>query len=392
MKHSSSSITHYIEDYWQASLTPAGGATFGGKRNLVMHFGQIKLPNAIISPNDSYFAGTQFYWDTYFTILGLVDTKRLDLAKGMVDNLCYLYDKFGLVPARNSWTSIGRTQPPFLTRMAFEIYAHTGEEAWLDKVMAYTQREYETVWTSGHRLESTSGLSRYSPKYLRGRLAVFESGWDMSSRFQTGQPILPVDLNCLLYQYENDFLKWAKIKKDKIAQARWRSAKKNREELINKYFWDEKTGFFYDYNQKNGQHTGLKTLAGFYPLWCGAASKEQARQCLEQLKAFEQAGGLTTTEKISKTTKQWDYPNGWAPLQLIVIEGLINYEFNKDAKRLKEKWLLCNQKVFQKTGKLWEKYDVANYDVGRPGRYPTQSGFAWTNGVFIRLNKIKSTQ
>ncbi len=206
MKHSSSSIKHYIEDYWQACLTPAGGATFGGKRNLVMHFGQIKLPNAIISPNDSYFAGTQFYWDTYFTILGLVDSQRLNLAEGMVDNLCYLYDKFGLVPARNSWTSFGRTQPPFLTRMAFDIYEHTGDKlalpkiAWLDKVMAYAQREYETVWTSGRRLESTSGLSRYSPKYLHGSLAVFESGWDMSSRFQKGKPILPVDLNCLLNQ------------------------------------------------------------------------------------------------------------------------------------------------------------------------------------------------
>ncbi len=385
MKHSSS-IAHYIEDYWQACLTPAGG---GGERNLVMHFGRIKLPNAMIASNDSYFAGTQFYWDTYFTVLGLVDTKKFDLAKGMVDNLCYLYDKFGLIPARNSWTSLGRTQPPLLTRMAFETYAHTGEEVWLDKVMTYAQKEYESVWTSGRRLESTSGLSRYSPKYLRDSLAVFESGWDLSSRFQKGQPILPVDLNCLLYQYENDFLKWARIKKDKAAQDRWQKAMNNRQKLINQYFWDEKTGFFYDYDLTNSQRAKLKTLAGFYPLWCKAATKKQARQCLEQLKVFEQVGGLASTEKIIGSTKQWDYPNGWAPLQLIVIEGLRNYGFNTDAERLKEKWLLCNQKVFQETGKLWEKYDVVNCDVGRPGRYPTQSGFAWTNGVFIRLNKIK---
>lgn len=130
-------------------------------------------------------------------------------------------------------------------------------------------------------------------------------------------------------------------------------------------------------------------LYGFGMSWTrkrNKTSKKQAKQCLEQLKAFEQVGGLASTEKIVGSSKQWDYPNGWAPLQLIVIEGLRNYGFTEDARRLKEKWLLCNHKVFQETSKLWEKYDVVNCAVGHPGRYPTQPGFGWTNGVFIRLN------
>lgn len=352
-----------------------------------MRIGRTKLPNAVCSPNGGYFAGTQFYWDTYFTILGLVDSGRFDIARGMVDNLCYLFDKFGHMPARNSWASKGRSQPPFLTRMAFEVYEHGGaDEAWLDNVMAYALKEYENVWMAGQRLDK-SGLSLYRPKFFSGRLDVFESGWDLSSRFSAGKPILPVDLNCLLYQYEKDFLKLAKIKKDKPGQRRWLAVLKQRRERVNKYFWDEKKGFYFDYDLLAGKQAIFKTLAGFYPLWCGVADKNQAKRCLKRLEIFEQVGGMTSTEKITGSNKQWDYPNGWAPLQLIVIEGLRNYGFDKDAKRLTEKWLSCNLQVFRETGRLWEKYDVVNRAIGRSGRYPTQSGFSWTNGVFTRLGK-----
>lgn len=379
-------VLSYIDRTQQKDLVPTHKSASGGMRNLIMRFGYIKLPHTFSAPNDRYFAGTQFYWDSYFTILGLVVTNHTLLARNMVDNLCFLFDKFSLVPARNSWTSLGRSQPPYLTRMAFEIYEHGGaDEQWMDKVMTYAEQEYRKVWTNGQRLETTTGLSRYQPKYLGRFFAVFESGWDLSSRFGASSSIIPVDLNCLLYQYESDFLKWAIHKKDKAKVDFWRTAMGARRKLINHYFWDEKTGFYYDYDIKNKRRTSLKTLAGFYPLWCGASTKAQAGGCLKQLDAFEHSGGLASTEALPPSSKQWDYPNGWAPLQFVVIEGLRHYGFAKDATRLTHKWLECNLKVFKQTGKLWEKYNVVECGVGLPGRYPTQPGFGWTNGVFARL-------
>jgi len=50
-----------------------------------------------------------------------------------------------------------------------------------------------------------------------------------------------------------------------------------------------------------------------------------------------------------------------------------------------KKWLDMNKKVFNKTGKFWEKYDVVKYDVGKSGLYPTQSSFGWTNAIFLKL-------
>lgn len=384
-------IVDYIEAYWDKCLLPPKANVWGSPRNLVMHLGRVKLPHAFAAPNDRYFAGTQFYWDTYFTIIGLVVSGHAKLARDMVDNLCYLFRRFGLIPARNSLTSIGRTQPPFLTRMAYEVYEAGGaDRKWLNKVMKVARKEYERVWMGALRTEGATGLNWYQPKYLKRFLAVYESGWDISSRYKNGhQHVVPVDLNCLLYQYEKDFLQWSKEQGDEEAVRRWKSALAKRRGLINQFFWDESEGFYFDYNRQKFAREDFRSLAGYFPLWCGVASRDQARRCAERLGLFERIGGLAASEKTPLYHRQWDYPNGWAPLIWITYMGLQRYGLSEDAERIADKWLEANLTVFERTGKLWEKYDVEKIKAGKPGRYPTQSGFAWTNGVFLRLLQEK---
>lgn len=387
MKHDYTEVIQYIHDYWNHSLMPAGRSQWSNGRNLFLHLGRVSLPYPAISPNHDYFAGTQYYWDTYFTVIGLVVDGHGLLAKNMVDNLCHLFRRFGLVPARNSWTSIGRTQPPFLTRMAFEVYdSGAADDDWLDKVMETATREYEAVWCGGQRLHRPSGLSRYQPRFMRRLLTTYESGWDVSSRFALGRTtLLPVDLNSLLYQYEVDLEKWCNLRGDKRKVSIWRRRRKQRKKLIDEYFWDKDKGFYFDFDTKTSQRDELVTIAGFFPLWSGAASKAQAETCRRQLKILELAYGIATTEKLPWRHRQWDYPNAWSNLQYVVITGLRNYGFNEDADRLTEKWLGLNEKVFKSSGRLWEKYDVRRGRKGRRGRYQTQAGFAWTNSVFLRL-------
>ena len=380
-------VLRYIETYWQKASFAPGEQVSGGTRNGLMRIGYVKLPHQAVGPNDLYFAGMQFYWDSYFTILGLIDTDHSLAAREMVDDLCYLYDTFGLIPARNSHTSIGRTQPPYLTRMAWEIYeeAKVADERWMGHVMDIAEKEYELVWHSNRRALPELGLNRYRPRYFARKLTVYESGWDQSTRFaHKSKNLVPVDLNAQLYQYEEDLHNWAQVQAPDTA-AIWQERMDKRRAAMTKYLWDEETGFFYDYSLFTHGREKLKTLAGFFPLWCGAATQEQAEACRKHLKDFEHDFGLSATEKIPWHDRQWDYPNGWAPLHYIVITGLRRYGFHEDAYRLTRKWLNLNQEVFSATGKLWEKYDVVNGAVGLPGRYPTQPGFSWTNGVFIRL-------
>jgi alpha,alpha-trehalase len=380
-------VLDYIDAYWDKMLIRPWHSEITNPRNLILHLGLIKLPNPGLAPNHRYFAACQYYWDSYFTILGLVVSGRGELARGIVDNFCYLYDKFGLVPARNAWTSLGRTQPPFLTRMAWEVYeAGAADDAWLDKVMSYAWREYEEVWTKGQRLDPVTGLSQYQPRFLRRLLTVYESGWDVSSRFAHGRTsVIPVDLNCMLYQYESDFIAWCEHRKDSQGVKLWRNRQQARRAAIDKYLWSQELGFYYDYDLKAGQRDELGTLAGYFALWSGVASPEQAAACQQKLVSFEHPYGLANTEALPWHHRQWDYPNGWPPHQFIVYEGMRRYGFGTDARRITEKYLNLNFTLFEQTGELWEKYDVVNGQIGLRGRYPTQPGFGWTNSVFLRL-------
>lgn len=379
-------VTDYIDKKWE-DFTFHASPRWGGFHNLIMMVGWIKLPNQAIAPNDQYFTGTQWYWDSYFTILGLVVCGRIDQAKQMVENLCFLFDRFKLFPARNNWTSIGRTQPPFLTRMAWEVYEAGGaDQVWLEKILGYAKKEYEDVWSQPPRWNEALKINRYWPKYFPERLIGYESGWDISTRFAyEASNVIPVDLNCLLYQYEADFAALAKLQNNSEEEKVWKQRIKERRDSINRLFWDEDTGFYYDYDQAKQESIPFKTLAGFYPLWAGVASEKQAKHCIKQLKVFEHSGGLVSSEKCSSKQRQWDYPNGWPPLQYVTTRGLRRYGFAEKADRITRSWLDLNLELFTKTGKLWEKYDVVNQDIGKDGKYPTQPGFAWTNAVFIRL-------
>lgn len=382
-------VLDYIDKYWDKVAFKPADKIHADWKNRLLRIGTVLLPHMAFAPNHTYFAGMQFYWDTFFTVLGLVDSGQGKMARDMVDNLCVLYKQFGLVPARNTRFSKGRTQPPFLTRMAWEVFeAGAADEAWMTSVLAVAQSEYEKIWHGPGRFVQNVGLSRYHPKHIPRFLTDYESGWDTSSRFSKSPlSVLPVDLAALLYQYEDDLLNWAERTKSKDVTL-WQERLDRRRALITEYFWDEKTGFFYDYDLKTKKLRPLRTLAGFFPLWCGAASQQQADRCIKQLPVFEHEFGLTTTEKIAWKGHQWDYPNGWPPLQYMVIHALRSYGYNDEAARLTRKWLYLNRIVLKQTGQLWEKYDVVQGEIGLRGRvYPTQPGFTWTNAVFLRLLK-----
>lgn len=147
--------------------------------------------------------------------------------------------------------------------------------------------------------------------------------------------------------------------------------------------WNEKEGYFFDYNFETKKISPLITIAGVYPLNVGIASYGQARRVVGLVeRQLQKDWGIVQSVRFVEN-KQWDWPNGWAPLQLRVVEGFLRYGYNHLAKRLITKWLACNVKVFRETGVLWEKYDVVRGRIGEPDRYPTVPGFAWTNAVFM---------
>ncbi len=391
----------------------------------------IALPYTYIVPGGRF--NEQFYWDSYFIMLGLAADNRWDLVEGMIKNYAYLMRKFGFIPTANRTYFLSRSQPPFFSHMVRLLAQHKGD-AVLIEYLPYLLTEYR-FWMKGktklakqeHRafariVEMKNGelLNRYydnktTPRpeslnedtetaehaierdperlYLHLRAAA-ESGWDFSSRWFADPKdiktihtadIIPVDLNCLLYQLESTIAKSYKILKQPLLVSKFQKKADRRAAAINNYCWDETVNFYMDYNFHQAHTTDRISLAGVFPLYAKIASAKQAAAVADIIqKYFLKDGGLITT--LVENSQQWDAPNGWAPLHLIVIEGLRNYGYYTLADDIKHRWIATNMKVYQSQHRLVEKYNVVDGDgIGGGGEYPLQDGFGWTNGVLVAL-------
>ena len=362
----------------------------------------IGLPHPYLVP--AYEEGREFdfnelyYWDSYFMCQGLLASEHKDLVVGIVEDLLSVYKKCGIIPNASRTYLTGRSQPPFLTSLILDAYdAFKVDKNWLAAAIEVAQDEYQTVWmgeTKPNARQVYKGLSRYYDINYLHDLAEAESGWDMTPRFSRhALNYLPIDLNSLLYKYECDFARAAKILGDSQGVVRWKRAAHNREDTINTLMWSELRGLYYDYNFEKQKRGSVASLAAYYPMWAGLATERQAKRLVEQLKKFEHRGGLAATEDLpfgalrpGSVPTQWAYPNGWAPLHLIVIKGLENYGYHDEARRIALKWLKTNNDWFIRHGVFLEKYNVAQ--PSKPpvkGLYPSQVGFGWTNAVFERL-------
>jgi alpha,alpha-trehalase len=222
--------------------------------------------------------------------------------------------------------------------------------------------------------------------------AACESGWDFSSRWMNYDAtmanihtteIVPVDLNCLLYQLERTLAKAYAGKGRKAEAKAMNDASENRGLAIRKYFWFAEEGFFMDYAFWDQYHTGVHSLATVFPLVVKLASEAQAFSVAERLEnEFLKEGGLVTT--LNESGQQWDFPNGWAPLQWLAVKGLRNYDLNALADDVAYRWIQTVDQTFQRHGKILEKYNVIDPSLHPAGgEYPTQDGFGWTNGVYM---------
>ncbi|MDL2363456.1 MAG: trehalase family glycosidase [Patescibacteria group bacterium] len=339
-----------------------------------------------------------YYWDSYFMVQGMLDKEHQELVSGILENLMALFERFKVVPNASRTYLTGRSQPPFLTTFIFDVYqAYDPGEAWLKKSIAIAKKEYESVWMGVKKPNERmvyEGLSRYYDINYLHDLAEAESGWDMTPRFERkALNYLPVDLNALLFKYEKDFARAAKIFGETREAAKWEDAAEQRRIIMNKLMWDKNKGLYYDYNFVKQKRGSVSSLAGFFPMWAGMVDDKQAAALVKAVRRFENKGGLATTDALplgqfvlGSMPTQWAYPNGWAPLQYIVIKALERYGYHADARRLAMKWLKTNLAWFNEHKVFLEKYNVVSPE--KPplkGVYPSQTGFGWTNAVFERL-------
>jgi alpha,alpha-trehalase len=430
--------------------------------------GLLYLPNRYVVPGGRF--NEMYGWDSYFILLGLVEDKQIDLAKGMVENFFFEIENYGAILNANRTYYLTRSQPPFLSSMIREVFEHPADKplskAWLARAYDFAKRDY-ALWTTPIHQAGDTGLARYrdlgegpvpemaddstyypdiirwllahpnvhtnylidapdnptaeqaaelaktscdittskvcaqahvgghrlTAAFYHGDRAMRESGFDPSFRFGpfsgSTDEYAPVCLNSLLYKYERDMEHFATLLGRPAEAAEWKQRANARRDAINRYLWNPDTGMFYDYNFVTKQRSTYNYVTGFYPLWAGLATPEQAASMRRHLALFEHDGGLAMSD--DDTGIQWDLPYGWAPTNWLAVKGLAQYGFKTDAERIASKFNATVLQNFLHDNTIREKYNVvdgsANVAVAT-GYKSNVVGFGWTNGVFLKNNDL----
>ena len=419
------SMEEHVRALWPALTRPADA--------LAPYSSLIPLPDAYVVPGGRF--REVYYWDSYFTMFGLLESGRTDLVRGMLDNFAHLIRTVGHIPNGNRTYYLGRSQPPYFAAMV-GLYAGATDSTQALRYLDALEAEH-AYWMDGAnrlatgaayrrvvRLRDGSVLNRYfddipepRPESYRedyalaqavptARRAVLyrnlrasaESGWDFSSRWMRDTTdlrtletveLLPVDLNSLMYHAEQTIAALRRLRGragDAAVAARFTDTAANRRRALLAAAYDPERGFFYDVRWRTGERvTDRPTLAAAVPLYFGLATPEQGRAVAARLERdFLKPGGFVTT--LIASGQQWDAPNGWPPLEWLSVEGVRRYGRGDLADLARERWLALNRRTYRLTGKMTEKYDVV--DLSRRaggGEYPTQDGFGWSNGVALAL-------
>jgi alpha,alpha-trehalase len=329
-------------------------------------------------------------------------------------------------------------------------------DAWFAEVIRTAIREYETVWTSPPKLTETGLSRYYASgigmppetevEHFDGHLKPYaeaagmdvahyrqairwreivvpeldeyfvhdrtlrESGHDNSYRLEgRAAHLCTVDLNSLLYSYETDIARALKeVFGDALetadgavhASAEWEERAERRRELVSQLCWNEERGMFFDHDFVREESTGFESVTSLYPLWAGLATGEQAARLVgSAVPLLEEAGGLASTTEASRgpiseqhPQRQWDYPFGWPPHQMLAWQGLIDFGYESVAQRLVYRWLyMITRNAADYNGTIPEKYDVVDCthdvfveygNVGTEFDYITREGFGWMNASY----------
>ncbi|SHK08738.1 alpha,alpha-trehalase TreF [Hymenobacter psychrotolerans] len=388
----------------------------------------LPLPRPYVVPGGRF--REVYYWDSYFTMLGLQQAGRTALVRSMTDNFAYLINQYGFIPNGNRTYYLTRSQPPFFALMV-QLLAEAQSDTVLRRYQAPLLREY-AYWMAGAdslapgtatrrvvRLRGGELLNRYwddstepreesyvedveaarhskqpAPQFYRNIRAAAASGWDFSTRWfgEEGTlasirttELVPVDLNCLLLTLEETIARTYAVQGQRATARQWEQKVRLRRQAIQLYCWNPAAGWFTDYDLTQRRPAAIRTLAGLFPLAFEVATPRQARQVVSGLQRdFLKEGGLLTT--LTASGQQWDAPNAWAPLQYIAVQGLRRTRHPALADTVSNRWVRLNARVFQQTGKLLEKYNVIDTHLpAGGGEYPLQDGFGWTNGVLLKF-------
>lgn len=400
-------VREYIRNNWKNSV----------KKPDTPHKGIVKMPTEYTVPCMREGFTDFYYWDTYFTNVGLLLDGDVEQTRKNLDTMAYFIDALGYVP--NASNILDRSQPPLFVRGVFDLWRATGDDAVLTRYMKAMEAEYRFFMLD--RM-TPCGLNAYGTGLCRARLlldypwlservghfvedgdmegkialsrdlfSIAESGWDFNYRFRTerspfdARAFAHLDLCSLLFDVEQKLALMKEQLGDSDAAARYRAAAEHRRSLMDTYMRDPQTGIYYDYNFVSGVRSDILSAASIYPYAVGISDDQEG--LLATLRALELPCGLGACAYRGEGERylQWDFPSMWPSNVYFAYVALHRLGLDADARRIGEKYIHAVDAVYRATGDLFEKYDARDGSVSVTSEYETPAMLGWTAGVYAFL-------
>ncbi len=400
----------YIDRHWEETFRPPGK---DDRKEII-------LPHPHTVPSTDPSMWLFFYWDTYFTNLGLIRQGRVAQARNNAENVLHCIEQLGYVPNISVRIAHNRSQIPVAAVLLDELHRLAPDRAWLERAHAAITREY-AFWralrtapnglaANGTHADPATLADFYhvikrrlrdipdEPVdrlcYLRHKMAECEV-WDFNPRFdQRCADFNPIDTNAVLFQVETIAAAWSGELGRRDEAAIWLQRAALRRERVDHALWDEARGYYFDYDWTQMRRGPVVSAAPYFAMWTGLCSEAQAAALVRNLPLVERDHGLITCAEGSNTsanTYQWDAPNAWPPVQAAAILGLQRYGYRAEARRLAEKYVMTCARNLDATGQLWEKYNALTGGIDVADEYKMPPMMGWTAGVFLLAAEVLET-
>ncbi|PIO77801.1 alpha,alpha-trehalase [Teladorsagia circumcincta] len=396
-------------------------------------FSLLYVPHRFVVPGGRF--REFYYWDAYWIVKGLLASGMTDTTKSMIQNFAYIVQQYGFIPNGGRVYYLRRSQPPLFIPMVYEYYLVTRDKDFLNEMLPIMEREIqfwqknrtislgvdgETITMYQYRTPSTvprpesyreddqaaANITDPNAKlqFFQDIASGAESGWDFSIRWFADKVsltsiettnVVPVDLNAFIcYNLHILGALHGEVGNEHKSSAWTAQYVKFRNDFQKIFYVNEAKGW-YDYNLRTKQHNTDFYASIAVPLFTqcyeplSLSKSDDLYDKMEEMGVFNYVGGIPTSLQL-QSKQQWDFPNGWSPLNHMIIEGLRKSDDPRMQQKsflLAEKWILSNLHVFESDQVMWEKYDVvsASPRLGGGGEYLVQPGFGWTNGAVLDL-------
>ncbi|XGW09581.1 hypothetical protein V3C99_011676 [Haemonchus contortus] len=395
-------------------------------------FSLLYVPHEFVVPGGRF--REFYYWDAYWIVKGLLMSGMTDTTKSMLMNFAHIVNTYGFIPNGGRVYYLRRSQPPLFIPMVYEYYLATRDTNFIREMLPIMEKEFqfwqknrtvditvngESITMFQYRTPSTVprpesyredalSASNISDDNIRRQFyqdiaSAAESGWDFSTRWFADKTlssiettnILPVDLNAFLcYNMHILGALHAEVGNEHKSSS-WISQYIKFRSDFEKAFYVPSAKGWYDYNFRTQRHNTDFYASIAAPLFTqcyeplSLSKSDDLYNKMEEIGVFKYIGGIPTSLQ-KDGGQQWDYPNGWSPLNHMIVEGLRKSDdprMQQKAFVLARKWILSNLHVYESDNAMWEKYDVVNAEprLGSGGEYVVQAGFGWTNGALLDM-------